>query len=120
MNVVLLSRDLVLQSRLGSAARNVGLEYAVAGDAAKAVQLAADEACRGVIIDLKERSLDIAELVANLQVARGEGFLIAACGPHVHEASLNAARDAGCHFVATRGQFERDAEAILQACVGKS
>jgi DNA-binding response OmpR family regulator len=119
MSVVLLSRDLMLQSRLVSAARNVGIEYVVAGDSAKAVQLAADEACRGVVIDLKERLLDIAQLVADLRSERGENFFVAACGPHVQEATLNAARDAGCSIVATRGQFERDAESILQACVGK-
>jgi DNA-binding response OmpR family regulator len=120
MNVVLLSRDLMLQSRLGSAARHLGIVYLTANDAAKAIQLAADEACRGVVIDLKEHSLNIAELVANLRSTRGEGFLIAACGPHVQEAALNTARAAGCDIVATRGQFERDAEAILQACVSKS
>jgi DNA-binding response OmpR family regulator len=116
MNVVLLSRDLMLQSRLGSAARTLGIEYVVAGDAAKAVQLATDEACCGVVIDLKERLPDIAQLVADLRSERGEDFFIAACGPHVQEATLNAARDAGCSIVATRGQFERDAEAILKTC----
>jgi hypothetical protein len=120
MNVVLLSRDLMLQSRLGSAACHVGIEYLAANDAAKAIQLAADEACRGIVIDLKEHSLNIAELVANLRSTRGEGFLIAACGPHVQEAALNAARDAGCNVVATRGQFERDAEAILLAFISES
>jgi DNA-binding response OmpR family regulator len=120
MNIVLLSRDLMLQSRLGSAARNVGIEYLTANDAAKAIQLATDEACRGVIIDLKESGLNIAELVPNLRSIRGEGFLIAACGPHVQEAALNAARDAGCNVVATRGQFERDAEAILRAFMSES
>jgi DNA-binding response OmpR family regulator len=120
MNVVLVSRDLMLQSRLGSAARNVGIEYLTANDAAKAIQLAADETCRGVVIDLKEPSLNIVELVANLRAARGHGFLIAACGPHVQEAALEAARSAGCDVVATRGQFERDAEAILHACVSES
>jgi ActR/RegA family two-component response regulator len=120
MNVVLLSRDLMLQSRLGSAARNVGVEYLTAGDAAKAIQLAADEACRGVVIDLKEHSPNIAELVANLRSARGDSFLIAACGPHVQETALEAARLVGCNIVATRGQFERDAEAILQAFMSDS
>lgn len=120
MNVVLLSRDLMLQSRLGSAARNVGLEYVTASNSAKAIELAGDEACCGVLVDLKETALNLAELVTNLRSERGEGFFVAACGPHVQEASLNAARDADCSIVATRGQFERDAESILRACVGKS
>ncbi len=117
MNAVLLSRDLMLQSRAEGAARKVGLTLRNANDATVALETVRDEICRGIVIDLRLPQLDIGTLVFQLRSARPADFFIAACGPHVHETSLNAARDAGCDLVATRGQFDRDAEEILRRFV---
>jgi ActR/RegA family two-component response regulator len=117
MNAVLLSRDLMLQSRADGAARKVGLTLRIANDVAVALESARDEACRGIVIDLRFPQLDIGSLIPQLRSARADEFFIVACGPHVHETSLNAAREAGCDLVATRGQFDRDAEEILRRFV---
>jgi CheY-like chemotaxis protein len=114
MNAVLLSRDLMLQSRADGAARKVGLTLRNANDTAVALESARDEACRGIVIDLRLPQMDVGTLVSQLRSIRANEFFIVACGPHVHEASLNAAREAGCDLVATRGQFDRDAEEILR------
>ena len=114
MNALMLSRDLMLQSRADGAARKVGLTLRIANDPAVALEAARDEACHGIIIDLRFPQLDVGTLVPQLRLARADEYLIVACGPHVHEASLNAAREAGCDLVATRGQFDRDAEEILR------
>ena len=114
MNAVMLSRDLMLQSRADGAARKVGLTLRIANDTAVALEAALDLACRGIVIDLRFPQLDVETLVPQLRSIRANEFFIVACGPHVHEASLNAAREAGCDLVATRGQFDRDAEEILR------
>ncbi|MDZ4656475.1 MAG: hypothetical protein SH868_02735 [Bythopirellula sp.] len=116
MNVVLLSRDLMLLSRAQGAANKQGITLHNVVDPAQAVTAAQTEEYRGVVIDLRLPGLNISELVSQLRAVRDK-FWIVACGPHVHEASLSAAREAGCDIVATRGQFDRDAEAILQRCV---
>lgn len=104
----------MLFSRTQGAASKVGATLANANTTEQTIQLASDPECRGVVIDLRTPGIDHAELVAGLRAANST-VTIVACGPHVHEASLNAAREAGCDVVATRGQFERDAEAILTA-----
>lgn len=118
MNVVLLSRDLMLLSRTQGAADRLGVVLRSATSDEQASEWAVDPDCRGVVIDLRTPGLNVAELVAALRNAGGADFALVACGPHVHEASLNAAREAGCDVVATRGQFERDAEALLASMLG--
>lgn len=113
MNVVLLSRDLMLLSRTQGAANKAGVTLRNATSDDQANNWAADSECCGIIVDLRTPGLKIAELVADLRNSRGDALAVVACGPHVQEASLAAAREAGCNVVATRGQFERDAEAIL-------
>jgi DNA-binding response OmpR family regulator len=119
MNVILLSRDLMLLSRTQGAANKLGIVLRNATTGEQASEFSADANCRGVVIDLRTPGLNIAELVGALRTNHGGEFFIAACGPHVHEASLSAAREAGCDIVPTRGQFERDAEEILGSMLGK-
>jgi DNA-binding NarL/FixJ family response regulator len=119
MNIVLLSRDLMLLSRTQGAANKLAATLRNANSDDQATDWAIEPECRGVVIDLRAPGLNIHELVAALRESRGADFAIVACGPHVHEASLNAAREAGCNTVATRGQFERDAEAILASMLGQ-
>jgi DNA-binding response OmpR family regulator len=119
MNVVLLSRDLMLLSRTQGAANTLGITLRNANTGEQAIEFANDSDCRGVVIDLRTPGLSIIALVGALRTSHGSEFSVAACGPHVHEASLNAAREAGCDIVATRGQFERDAEAILGSMLSR-
>ena len=51
--------------------------------------------------------------VAALRQSGAAATRVMACGPHVHEASLARAVDAGCDEVATRGEFERRLNAAL-------
>lgn len=113
MSIVLLSRDLMLVSRTQGAANSLQMTLECASDAERAIDLATSPACRAVVIDLRTPNLDVAELVAKIRDLDHDVPVIA-CSPHVHEASLTAARNAGCDVVATRGQFDRDAESILR------
>jgi DNA-binding NarL/FixJ family response regulator len=103
----------MLLARTQGAANKVGVTLRNASNDEQAIQWTADSNCRGLVIDLRSPGLMIAEVVAAIRQARGTDFAVVACGPHVHEASLDAARTAGCSVVATRGQFERDADSII-------
>ena len=117
MDVILLSRDLMLLARTQGAANQLGIRLRNANSVAQASEFVADGATLGVVIDLRTPGLNIQATVSDIRASRPNNLIIAACGPHVHEGALQAAREAGCDVVATRGQFDRDAEAILGAMI---
>jgi len=119
MNIVLLSRDLMLTSRLEGAARQLDVELMIAADGAAAVALCVERSSRLLIVDLRLPGLDVAELISQLQQQK-ERLPLLACGPHVHEMRLAEARRAGCDLVVTRGQLDREAENLLRPfCEGE-
>lgn len=71
-----------------------------------ASQAASEERPRVIAIDLTAPIDDLAALVAALREAT-PGVALIAYGPHVHEARLQAAREAGCEHVLSRGQFHK-------------
>jgi len=113
MKLLLVSQDLMIGSRVEGAARQHGLSTVTVGNQATAIEAAGDEACCVVLIDLRLPGLDIAAFVEAVRSHRESALPMVACGPHVHEASLAAAREAGCDAVVTRGQLDRDATHIL-------
>lgn len=115
MQIVLLSRDLMLSSRLEGAARQQEYSVHVAAEVAGAITAVAEENCRLLFIDLQLPRLDIASLVEEVRQNASDDLRIVACGPHVHEQRLRAAREAGCDLVVTRGQFDREADTILRS-----
>jgi len=116
--LLLASRDLMLCSRAEGAARKLGLTLVTAHDASKICTLCAEEEGPVVLlVDLRLPGLDVQQLVAAVRAGEGGSVPILACGPHVHEVRLAAAREAGCDLVVTRGQFDRDLESLLQPLV---
>ena len=113
MNLVLLSRDLMLAARVEGAARQSGLTVVTAADESAAIAAAKDANCRIVLVDLRHPGLQVSPLVKALRRSDSQQLPIVACGPHVHEVRLEEARAAGCDEVVTRGQFDREAESIL-------
>ncbi len=102
MHVLLLSNDLMTTSQIEAAVRSAGGEVSVVttggaptGEAASGVDV--------VVLDLSTTS-DIATTVSQFQQWSPTPRIIA-FGPHVHAAKLNAAREAGCDQVLSRGQF---------------
>lgn len=105
--VVLLCRDLLLSSHVSGAVAARGGVFrsaAHAGEALAAVHeaLAAGKPCR-LFVDLTVPDLELGELVRQLPAAVLQQAV--ACGPHVHEALLQAARAAGFGQVLSRGAF---------------
>ena len=104
MNLLLLSQDLMLTARTEGVARKLGMTVVTRRDLS-----AADwDSCRLLVVDLSLPGLDIPNVVKQAVVP------VIACGPHVHEARLADARQAGCDLVVSRGQWDRDAERLCQ------
>ncbi len=113
MKLLLLSRDLMIGSRVEGAARLHELTTLTVGDQQAAVAAAGNNDCQLLLVDLRTPGLDIENLVEVVRNSCEQHLPILACAPHVHEAKLTAARQAGCDAVLTRGQLDRELETIL-------
>jgi DNA-binding response OmpR family regulator len=110
MNAVLLTSDLMILSRVEGMATRNGFSLRTAATLQQAVEQLAIEPAELLLVDLGTPSLDVGEL---LPLVRSSKPYIVAFGPHVHEARLNAARQAGCDQVVSRGQFLLQLDAML-------
>jgi DNA-binding response OmpR family regulator len=117
MQIVLLSTDLMLMSAAQGVVDRHGVELQIAANADAALAACGEAEASLLAIDLRARPLDIAALVASVRAQRTVPLHILAGGPHVQEASLAAARDAGCDEVVTRGQFEGRLDAAVARLV---
>jgi hypothetical protein len=116
--VLFLSSDLMFSSRVMGAAKAHGVAILqVADQAALADKIVAD--CRLALIDL---SLDPLNLPAAVRAIRAgsPGAQIIAYGPHVDEAALADAKEAGCDQVLTRGQFNKQYAELLANVAGST
>ena len=113
MKLILLSTDLMISSFVAGVARQHELEVVTVGNQSAAMTAAHDDEARVMVADLRCPGLDIGELVTSSRKEASSSVRIVAFGPHVHETNLNAARESGCDAVATRGQFDREAGAII-------
>jgi CheY-like chemotaxis protein len=109
--VVLFTRDLMCSSRVTGAAVAAGARVRVAMSAAELLAQAAGE--RLVILDLESPGADPAELLPRLRSLSPSPSKVIAFGPHVRAATLQAAHDAGCDEVLTRGEFYARVKDIL-------
>lgn len=111
-DVLLVSADLFLGSRVRGAIESQGWTLETAGTGARAVErLQSGKPYGLVLVDLETPALQIESMSA----ARAEGAPpIIAYGPHVHEKRLDAARTAGCDRVLTRGQFNATLSQLLK------
>lgn len=111
--VVFLSSDLMFTSRLVGAAAAVDVALQCVTNAAELPAKLTDH-CRLVLIDLKAPGLDLPALVHAIRQTAPQARLVA-FGPHVEEASLTAAVQAGCDMVLSRGQFNKQYVELLQS-----
>ena len=113
MKLLLLSNDLMIGSCVEGAARQHGLTMQTVRDQQAAVDFASEADSRVLIVDLRVPGLDVDALVKAVRDGRELHLPIVACAPHVHEAKLAAAREAGCDAVITRGQLDREVGEIV-------
>src|SRR5688572_7330348 len=101
MNVVLLSNDLMTQSKVGDACRSAGCEFKAAPTVDRLIESVSESTI--VVLDLAMQNYDVADVITKLRSLQAAVRAILAFGPHVHEARLQAATDAGCDAVFARG-----------------
>lgn len=115
MEIVLLTCDLVTQSRVEAAAMRCGAALKSVSNAESLIARCAELSARLAIVDLTAPSVDLAGAVAELKSRQDSQPTIIAFGPHVHEARLAAAEAAGCDEVLSRGQFFAQLDSIVAA-----
>jgi len=112
--ILLLSSDLMFQSRISSTARAAGKPCVVERSATKMVERVKDpDSVTLVLIDLTLQTVDLTQDIPLLH----ESFpncKIMAYGPHVDVQRLTLAEESGADVVVTRGQMDRDLVAIIQ------
>lgn len=113
--IVLLTNDLMFQSRISGAVKNAGKVLVVDRTVERVVQRSEQpNEVTLVLIDLTLESLQLAEAIPQLKLAFGSARVLA-FGPHVDVERLSEAHESGADAVLTRGQFDRD----LMSIVGK-
>jgi hypothetical protein len=116
MPVILLSADLATSSKVSGAAARQAIPFSVAMTVDRLSALAASAPGPLVLLDLTFANLSVAEVVAEMRALANPPQAIVAFGPHVHEAKLAEAAEAGCDQVMSRGQFYANVDEILQKC----
>ncbi|MCH8044352.1 MAG: hypothetical protein IID44_11600 [Planctomycetes bacterium] len=112
MSILLLTSDLMVSSKVAAAGLRVSREIDTALSVELLLERAAANPPAGVILDLGVADLDLPTLVAQLRGGPQPPTIIA-FAPHVHAALLDAAREAGCDQVLTRGDFHRRMDEVL-------
>lgn len=114
MAVLYLTQDLMFLSRVAGTGSQLGLAVQGVSSADQLLSAAEDEAAELVIVDLSLPGLDVAAVVQSLRQLPCGGPPTVGYAPHVHVARLDAAREAGCTEVLTRGQFNKQVDKLLQ------
>ncbi|MEO2046054.1 MAG: FAD-binding protein [Pirellulales bacterium] len=113
MRVAFLTKDLLFSSRVTSVTTKQNIELFVLADADELIERVSTVAVKVILLDLSTSGLDPAQLVPQLQKLTPAPRAIIAFGPHVHEAKLAAARNAGCDQVLSRGEFNHRMDEIF-------
>ena len=111
--VVFLTSDLLFQSRVASIATAANVRLVADRTPERLIaKLPEDSGVRVVMVDLTLEVGDLAIALGTLK-DRCPGATTIAYGPHVHEAKLQRAVEAGIDQVMTRGQFDRQMHSLL-------
>ena len=110
--IVFLSPEMMFATRLMAAAQATGVKLAIAlSPADLAAKLSGDS--RLLIVDLAAATGAIDSIVKSAR-QHAPAAKVLAFGPHVDVASLEAASQAGCDMVMSRGEFNNSYAAIFR------
>lgn len=115
MDILLLSPDLATSSTVQGAAERFGISFDTAWDVDMLMEKGKVDPPNLVILDLSTPNIDPIALVPRIRDLPVEPRRIVAFGPHVHEARLAAARDAGCDAVLSRGRFHAELDDVVNS-----
>lgn len=117
LSILYLTQDLLFSSRVGSIAKQAGVDVLIVGTLDQLQEKLASGPS-AVLVDLEHRSDPIA--VMSLVKATSPRPLTIAYGPHVKESLLTNSLAAGFDHVLSRGQFDKQIAQILHSLTGKS
>ncbi|VAX39899.1 hypothetical protein MNBD_PLANCTO03-2128 [hydrothermal vent metagenome] len=109
--ILYLCADLLWATRVKSSAEDLGISARPVRTLEMLEARLADSDVRGLIVDLEAGPVGI-ELIG--RVAGDAAIPVVAFGPHVAEAALEAAREAGADRVLARGAFANGLGGILR------
>jgi DNA-binding NarL/FixJ family response regulator len=115
MGGLLLSDDLIFNSRVVGTGKDLGHAIKTARSAEGLLTLAREQTPNCVIVDLSNPGLKVADLLAGLASVCSSMPMVVAYGSHVDTATLRGAREAGCDIVWPRSKF---VEELPQALPG--
>jgi len=119
MAIAFLTNDLLFASRVKGVAERLGQALEVVGSVDTLVERASESPKQLVLLDLSTPGIDPREVVDKLRsIDDAAPPKLVAYAPHVHEAKLLAATEAGCDEVLTRGQFNNQIERVLAQYAG--
>ena len=113
MTALFLTDDLMFASRVGAQANALNVTIETVNSVA---HLDESLSCQPIlfVVDLAAVATDQLRSTITMVRDRAPDATIIAFGPHVWEAKLLAAQEAGCDQVLTRGQFHKDMTTLLQ------
>jgi hypothetical protein len=117
LSVLYLTQDLLFSSRVGSIAKQMGVDVLIVSTLDQ-LQEKLSSAPSAILVDLEHRSDPLA--VMSLVKAISPRPTAIAYGPHVKESLLANAQAAGFDHVLSRGQFDKQIAQILQSMTRKS
>jgi CheY-like chemotaxis protein len=115
-DALMISSDLFFSSKVTGTAAELGFRVDVERSASDAARQAAGAAYRCIILDLSTPELRVSDVIAALPTDNRPTVI--AFGPHVQEARLSEAREAGCDEVLPRSKFSASLPTILTRVLG--
>ena len=113
MSVLFLTKDLLFYSRVAGVAQSRQIELSVVSEADQLLANTSANQVELVLLDLSTSSCDPKQLLPQLRRLARPPKAVVAFGPHVHEAKLAAAEEAGCDQVLSRGEFNNRMTEVL-------
>jgi len=113
MSILLLSRDLLFSSRVQATAEQEGLEVVTVRSPEQLVQRLENPGTELVLVDLTCPGISPGAVQSAARQS-DPGPRLVGFGPHVQEALLESARDAGFDQVLGNGEFNRTMASVLR------
>jgi hypothetical protein len=112
MNVVILSRDLSVSSRISAECARAAVTWHSAMGLGRLDEILSHALVDLIVVDL-ETLVPQTEHIEAWRKTQPRGVRVLAFGPHVHAERLESAATAGCDLVVTRGRLHRALETWL-------